>query len=65
MKHIIIDIDNEGNCSIDGKGFVGAECSKFIGEIQQELGHTKTQQTKPEYRARETRSNRQKLINGR
>jgi len=29
QKEVIIDIDPDGNCSIEGNGFVGPECAKF------------------------------------
>lgn len=49
-KQIVINIDPEGNCSIEGEGFVGPECSHFIGEIEKSLGQKISQKDKPEYR---------------
>ena len=64
-KQIVIDIDQEGNCSIDGEGFVGPECSHFIGEIEEALGKRVSQKDKPEYRQRRTTSIRNRQIGGR
>lgn len=58
QKQIIIDIDPEGNCSIDGEGFVGTECAHFLGEIEEALGKRISQRDKPEYRQRQTTGNR-------
>lgn len=58
QKKIVIDIDQEGNCSIDGQEFKGTECSHFISEIEESLGKRITQRDKPEYRQRRTTSNR-------
>jgi len=64
-KQIVIDIDQEGNCSIDGEGFIGPECGHFIGEIESSLGVTETQKDKPEYRQRRTTSSRNTQRSGR
>ena len=53
MKEIIIDIDKDGNCSVDGKNFIGPECQTFIGEIQECIGDTLAKTTKPEFHQRE------------
>jgi len=65
QKQIIIDIDSEGNCSIDGEGFVGPECSNFIGEIEQALGQCVTQKDKPEYHQRTMNTRRNTQTGGR
>lgn len=49
QKQVIIEIDAGGNCSIEGKGFVGPECSSFIQELEQSLGTKTFQKDKPEY----------------
>lgn len=54
QKKIVVEIDAEGNCSIDGEGFVGTECSHFLREIEEALGQTITQTDKPEYQQRQT-----------
>ncbi len=54
QKKITIEIDSEGNCSIDGEGFVGPECASFIGEIEQSLGKTISTKNKKEYKQRRT-----------
>ncbi|KKL25555.1 hypothetical protein LCGC14_2404100 [marine sediment metagenome] len=63
MKEIIIDINEDGDCSIEGKGFVGPECATFIGEIQECIGDTLTKTTKPEFRQREQSRGRDREIN--
>lgn len=62
-KEIIIDIDAKGNCSIEGKNFVGPECLSFIGEIQECIGDTRAKTTKPEFRQREQYRGRDKETN--
>jgi len=64
-KQIVIDIDPEGNCSIDGEGFIGPECSSFIGEIEEALGKRVSQKDKLEYRQRRTTSIRNRQVGGR
>jgi len=65
MKEIIIDIDENGDCSMEGKEFVGPECMTFIGEIQECIGDSHTNTTKPEFRQREQTRGRDKEINRR
>jgi len=61
MKQIIIEIDNDGNCSLEGQGFVGPECEKSIGEIEKALGATTTSKKKQEHGQRAvSRSNRER-----
>ena len=62
-KQIIVDIDEDGNCSIEGKGFIGPECDKAISEIEKALGDTTRSTKKPEYRT--VSRNRQKQTGGR
>lgn len=57
-KSIIIDFDENGNPNIDGQGFVGTECSKFLSEIQVVLGEQINKIQKPEYRLRAYRINK-------
>ncbi len=52
-KKITIDIDPKGNCKIEGEGFVGPECDKFLSEIESELGETTVSKQKPEYNERQ------------
>lgn len=65
QKKIIINIDQEGNCSIEGEGFVGPECSHFLSEIESSLGQIISQKDKPEYIQRQTNSDRSRQIGGR
>lgn len=48
-KQIKIDIDENGDCSIDGQGFVGPECSNILREISDNLGITSNTTKKKEY----------------
>ena len=54
MKTVIIEYDNEGNCSIDGKGFGGPECGRYLKELQVLLGEQISSNIKPEYSQRTT-----------
>ncbi len=65
MKEVIIVIDQDGNCSIDGKGFIGTECEKCLGEIENSIGIRSKVQYKTEYRQREQSHNRNRETNGR
>lgn len=65
QKKIVIDIDSDGNCSIEGEGFVGPECGHFMEEIEEALGTVTTQKNKPEYSQRQTNRNRNRQIGGR
>jgi hypothetical protein len=58
QKKIVVEIDEEGNCSIDGQGFQGPECSHFIGEVEEALGQKVSQKNKPEFRQRRVVSKR-------
>jgi len=49
QKKVIIDIDEKGNCLVEGKNFIGPECSHFIEEIEESLGERISQTDKPEY----------------
>ena len=51
-KRIVIDVDEKGNCSIEGQGFVGPECEKHIKEVEQALGSTTSSKLKPEHQRR-------------
>lgn len=64
-KQIIIDIDPDGNCSIDGEGFQGPECGYFIKEIEESLGEQTSQTDKPEYSQRQTTRTRNRQKEGR
>jgi len=57
-KQIVIKIDENGDCSINGQGFQGPECEKFIKEIEQDLGQKIESKHKKEYHQR-TRSGQQ------
>lgn len=51
-KQIVIDIDENGNATLEGENFIGTECEKFIREIESQLGRRTSSSHKPEYRQR-------------
>ena len=65
QKKIVIDIDPDGNCSIDGQGFQGTECASFISEIEEGLGIQTSCKDKEEYRQRLTTRSRNTQRSGR
>lgn len=65
QKQVIIDIDSDGNCSIEGEGFIGPECSHFTGEIEEALGEQTSQRNKPEYDQRQIPNERNRQCEGR
>ncbi len=65
QKQIVIDIDIDGNCSIEGEGFVGLECGHFLEEIEEALGTRTTQTDKQEYHQRQVTRGRDRQIGGR
>ena len=52
-KSIVIEFDDNGDCSIEGEGFVGPECDKALSEIETALGQTTNRTKKPEYAQRQ------------
>jgi len=64
-KKIIVEIDEEGNTSIDGQNFIGTECSHFIEEVEKSLGQQTSQRNKPEYRQRQVINNKNLQRGGR
>lgn len=58
QKRVVVEIDKDGNVTIEGEEFVGAECAHFISEIEESLGTQISQRDKPEYNQRQTISNR-------
>lgn len=61
-KEIIIEVDENGNCSVEGRGFVGSECDKFLSEINNSLGKTTSSRKKKEYHQRNMNKNRRKEV---
>ncbi len=52
-KSIVIEFDDNGDCSIEGQGFAGPECDKALSEIEGALGQTTKRTKKPEYTRRQ------------
>jgi len=52
-KSIVIEFDENGDCSIEGQGFVGPECDNALREIETALGQATNRTTKPEYTQRQ------------
>lgn len=63
-KQIVIDVDPEGNCIIEGKSFIGPECSRFIQEIQESLGKQTSVKNKPEFKQRKKNRGKNKQLGG-
>lgn len=55
MKTIVIEINEDGDCSVEGKGFHGPECDKLIKEVTQAIGRTESSRQKREYSEQTTR----------
>jgi hypothetical protein len=49
MKEIIVEINASGECSVEGKGFSGPECTKFLNEVTDCLGSVENRTKKQEY----------------
>ena len=49
-KELIIDIDEDGNVSIDAVGFSGDACEKATEKLIEALGKIKEMKKKPEFR---------------
>lgn len=62
-KEIVIDIDENGNVSMDGKGFNGVECDKTMAEIEKAIGTSMTRNKKREYTMRQTNKKRESTRN--
>ena len=48
-KYIIIEIDEEGNPTIDARGFSGDECVYATKPYEEALGKVKKEKKKPEF----------------
>jgi len=59
-KSIVIEFDDNGDCCIEGQGFVGPECDTALREIETALGHTTNRTKKPEYTQRQRAVTRRK-----
>jgi hypothetical protein len=46
---IVVEFDENGDCSIEGQESVGPACEKALSEIERALGRTTQRTTKPEY----------------
>ncbi|MCP4593979.1 MAG: DUF2997 domain-containing protein [bacterium] len=46
---MVIEFDENGDCTTEGQGFVGPECDKALREIERALGQTTSRTKKPEY----------------
>jgi len=61
-KRIVIEIDENGNCSLEGQGFDGPECELFISEIEESLGKVIHTEENDEYYQRTTISNKNRQL---
>lgn len=48
-EEIIIDIHPNGDVTIEGKNFVGAECKAMTKELEADFGEVTRVQEKPEF----------------
>lgn len=51
-KKIIIELEEDGSCTVNGLNFVGPECHNFITEITDAIGITKSSDKKKEFNIR-------------
>jgi len=58
-KKIVIEIDENGDCSVEGHGF-GPECKELMKEIQDNLGETTSTKEKRRKRQAVKHKNLQK-----
>jgi len=62
MKSTIeVVVSPSGDISIEAVGFKGADCEKATKALEESLGVTKSRVKKPEYYARTTTRNQQRL----
>jgi len=52
-KRIVIEINEDGDCSVDAHGFHGPDCDRAIREIEAALGTRTHVRHKPEYAERQ------------
>ena len=52
-KKIVVEINEDGDCSIEGHGFHGPDCDRAIREIEAALGTRTSTRCKPEYSERQ------------
>ncbi len=57
-ESVLIEFDENGDCSIESQGFVGPECDKALREIETALGQTTRRTKKPEYTRRQRAATR-------
>lgn len=50
MKKVTIQVDEDGNCQIEGHGFSGPECDHAIREVESAIGDRTGVRHKAEYR---------------
>ncbi|MCP4593982.1 MAG: DUF2997 domain-containing protein [bacterium] len=50
-KSVVIEFNENGDCSIEGEGSGGPECDKALREIETALGQTTSRTKKPECEA--------------
>jgi len=62
-KEIILDITNDGEISIETKGFKGKSCMKESAFLEEVLGKQLHQQLTPAYYEFDPNENRKKILN--
>jgi hypothetical protein len=61
-KTIVIEFDENGDCSIEGEGFAGSACDKALSEIENALGRTTRRTKKPEFAQRRGVATRKRAL---
>lgn len=51
-KYVEVIIGLDGDCTVEGHNFVGAECEHYLAEINSAIGEPTGAQEKPEKRQR-------------
>lgn len=61
-QEFVIDIDPDGTVTIEGKGFVDAECKKLSAALEADLGVVTKVVEKPEMRQMKARTVARKAV---
>ena len=48
-KQITVEIDTEGEVTVDAQGYTGESCREATGFLEKALGRSVTQRLKPDY----------------
>ena len=48
-KQIIVEVDTDGEVTVDAQGYTGESCREATGFLEKALGRSVTQRLKPDY----------------